>query len=264
MTGSFLPPVDVSFVPWVDALTGQALGQHEATIGDLAFDLAALGRDHDLTLEVCHDLGLYAALQAVDSRLSYSPIVNPAYNHGAGPDDVAIMVLRRGRAIVGVYGVAIRWVAGKLSDRIDDMSVICRRPDLLPRGDSWSCTADIAEEICNCHVALGMSIWTDQATGAHERTVAALLTRMMILWSYAERRWSWFVGFATAKVAPVLSFARYGAEGLQEGVTFTHNGKMVPTFLVYASRQRYARQLRRTTFTDLTMPLTQLPPEQAA
>lgn len=265
MTVPFIPPADIEFVPWLDALTGMALAPCEAPIADLGLDLARVGRAHGFTLEVCHDLALYAALHAADpARVSFSPIVNPAFNPGAGPANTAIMVLRRGPVIVGVYGMGVRWIAGTLQERIADMTAICLRPDLLPAGDSWSCTADIAADIRNCHVALGMSIWTDQAIGAHERDISALLSRMMILFSYAQAYWSWFCGFATRIVARSLTFGVYGAEGMQDGVTFVHAGRTVPTLFLYASRERYRRQLLRASFLDLAAPLTALPPGAAA
>ncbi len=264
MSAGVFIPHDLTFVPWLDALTGAALGPGENAVADLVLELAQVGREHGLTLEVCHDLGLYAQLHAADPRLSFSPSVNPAYNPATSPADTAIMVLRRGQVVVGVYGMGVRWISGTLRERIDDMTVICQRPDLLPPGDSWHCTADIADAIANCTVGLGMSIWTDQTAGAHERVISALLSRMMILYFYMQACAGWFVGFATKVVARSLTFGTYGAEGMQDGVTFTHAGRTVPTLFVYAARARYRRQLMRSTFLDLSMPLSALPPERAA
>ncbi|MBN9529700.1 MAG: hypothetical protein J0H82_26070 [Alphaproteobacteria bacterium] len=259
-------PADIDFRMLVDAVTGAAIGGLVAdgpfhqVAERLANSAAAIGVD----ILVAHDLHLFAHLQDHDpGRGTFSAMLNPQFQPTASPDDTVIIGLERGGDLLATYCARRKFVVGDLAAAIGSGRLIYEDPAAMPAGERWVCHAPAGRRIADCHIAVGMGIWADQAACGRDRRLVPLLARALIAYATLEWQWSWFLGFSSIRPARAHAFEHYGADAVEFGVDINQRGRDFRTRLVYASNSRYRALLAHPDFVVLSVDLDTMPTTRA-
>lgn len=260
-------PDRIAFSNFIDTITGAAYGHARGTdafgrtVPGLARIAGALGVD----IIVTHDLRLYTQLQQDDpARGTFSVMCSPRHQPSASAADTVIIALERGDDLLATYCARRKFVAGDLASAISSGELIYDDPATAPPGDRWDCHAPAGRRIADCHVAVGMGIWADQAACGHERRLVPLLARALIAYATLEWQWSFFLGFSSIRPTRAHAFEHYGADGVEHGVDITQRGREFRTRLVYASNSRFRALLAHPDFVDLSVDLDNIATTRAA